>query len=135
MIGVRTNSVGARRGLLNIINGLDAAIERGLDKTAERGLKVAQSKSKGSLSKSIAVEKDGNGRRLVARAPYAAYVERGRGPVKAKAGGVLVFVINGRTIFARRVGPARARPFMKPAGVAMSKANDVAVELSKLFKS
>lgn len=48
-------------------------------------------------------------------APYARWVEEGRGevvPVRAKA---LRFVIGGRVIFAKRAGPAKGRYYMKRA--------------------
>lgn len=44
--------------------------------------------------------------------PYAKYVEFGRGPVHARPGGFLRFEIGGRVIYARSVGPARAKPFL-----------------------
>ncbi len=44
--------------------------------------------------------------------PYARYVEYGRGPVVAR-GRALRLVIGGRVIFAKRVGPARGRFFMR----------------------
>lgn len=46
--------------------------------------------------------------------PYARYVEFGRGPVVAR-GKALRFTVGGKTVFAKRVGPAAARPFMRPS--------------------
>lgn len=43
--------------------------------------------------------------------PYARHVEFGRGPVVAR-GRALRFAVGGRTIYRKRVGPARARPFL-----------------------
>ena len=49
-------------------------------------------------------------------AAYAAYVEYGRGPIEARPGGVLRFVTrDGTVVFTKRVGPAKAQPFMQPA--------------------
>jgi len=47
----------------------------------------------------------------------ADWVEHGRGPVNARAGGMLKFQIKGRgpVIYAKSVGPARPRPFMQPS--------------------
>lgn len=45
--------------------------------------------------------------------PYAKYVEFGRGPVVAR-GRALRFTVGGKTVYAKRVGPAAPRPFMKP---------------------
>lgn len=44
--------------------------------------------------------------------PYAKHVEFGRGPIHAKPGGALRFEIGGKVIFAKSVGPAKARPFL-----------------------
>lgn len=44
-------------------------------------------------------------------APYLKWVLNGRGPVVAKRGRFLRFVIDGRVFFRRRVGPAAANPF------------------------
>jgi hypothetical protein len=47
--------------------------------------------------------------------PYPVAVEKGRRGFSARRGRYLRFVINGRVIFARSVGPARAQPFMRPS--------------------
>lgn len=47
--------------------------------------------------------------------PYPVAVERGRRGFSARRAKVLRFVVGGRTLFRRRVGPARARPFMRPS--------------------
>lgn len=50
-----------------------------------------------------------------ASAPHSIYVERGRrgfGPRRAR---VLVFQVGGRTVYARRVGPAKAQWIMRKA--------------------
>lgn len=47
----------------------------------------------------------------------ATWVESGRGPVRAREGGYLKFQIKrrGPFIFAKEVGPAAPRPFMRPS--------------------
>jgi len=46
-------------------------------------------------------------------APYNRHVHEGRGPVVAKPGKVLRLVLcNGTVLYRKRVGPARANPFM-----------------------
>jgi len=55
------------------------------------------------------------------RVVYAGWVHDGRGaivPIHAKA---LRFVINGRVIFAKRVGPSRAQPYLSDAAVAWAR--------------
>lgn len=52
---------------------------------------------------------------VTAHAPYSYFVENGRNAVYARPGGALRFVINGRVLFRRSVGPALPRPFMEPA--------------------
>lgn len=47
--------------------------------------------------------------------PYARPVEFGRRGFSARPGGVLAFTVGGKKVFTKRVGPARARPFMRPA--------------------
>ena len=47
--------------------------------------------------------------------PYARAVHDGRGPVEARPGGVLRFVIRGKVLYRKRVGPAKANPFMRNA--------------------
>ena len=48
--------------------------------------------------------------------PYASIVEDGRGPITARPGKVLRFKPKGSSkfIFRKRVGPARAKPFIEP---------------------
>jgi hypothetical protein len=46
---------------------------------------------------------------------YPPVVEHGRGPVVPIRAKVLRFRVGGRTVFARRVGPAAPRPFLLPA--------------------
>ena len=134
MIGFKVTSKAALKSLDSIISGIDAAIDEGLSRTAFKGQAVAQSKSKGSVSKAIGVTQTQNGYELQARAPHSVFVEHGRGPVQAKPGGVLRFVVGGRVVFAKRVGAARARPFMAPAARVMNRSSFVEKSLSSLIR-
>ncbi|MDI3282118.1 HK97 gp10 family phage protein [Polyangium sp. 15x6] len=120
-----------------IINGLDDAVADGLEDLAKLGAMEAKRlvpRKSGALEKSIDVERTGPKVSLVAGAEYAHWVEHGRGPVVAK-GKALRFVINGETVFRRRVGPAAARPFMAPAGEYMQKSvSVVARSLRRLWR-
>jgi hypothetical protein len=53
--------------------------------------------------------------RIGTNTPYARIVEEGRGPIDAGEGRVLRFVIGGEVLYRRRVGPAAARPYLRPA--------------------
>jgi DNA invertase Pin-like site-specific DNA recombinase len=84
------------------------------------GQQVAQAKSKGSLAKSITIQDQSQQEKdLVATKPYATFVEFGRGAITAQNKKALKFVVNGKTVFAKSVGPAKPRPFMRPAGLSM----------------
>jgi hypothetical protein len=48
-------------------------------------------------------------------AAYSRYVEEGRGPIVPRRARALRFEIGGRVIFAKRVRPARALPYMGPS--------------------
>lgn len=73
----------------------------------------------GHLRRSISHNITAQGASIVARVgtnvPYAIYVEEGRGPVEAGPGRMLRFEIGGQVFYRKRVGPAKAKPFMKPA--------------------
>jgi len=99
-----------------LINGLEGAVEKGLDEAAEAAANVARAAAGGgALARSIRVLKRGPGRReIVTDAAGAAFVEQGRGPAVAH-GKVMRFVVNGQPVFATRVGPAPPHPFMAPA--------------------
>ena len=103
-----------------IIRKLDRFHDNVLKDVTNLGRHVAQQKSKGALSKSIKVEnKDNNEKDLTAPKPYAYFVENGRPAIRAKGKGMLRFVINGQVFYRKSVGPAKPRPFMKPAGLSM----------------
>lgn len=54
--------------------------------------------------------------------PYAQWVNDGRGPVVAKPGGVLVFEVGGKTVFARKVRAFAGYRFMERGLAASSPA-------------
>lgn len=72
----------------------------------------------GRLQSSIGHQVEGVGA-MVARigtsVEYAPFVEFGRGPIVATNAKALRFKIGGRWIFRHSVGPAAARPFLRPA--------------------
>ena len=47
--------------------------------------------------------------------PYPVAIEKGRRGFAAKRGRFLRFEVGGRVVFARRVGPAAAQPYMAPS--------------------
>jgi hypothetical protein len=130
---ITTNTRRAIGTLSRIIGGLDAAVEAGLEALAERGADVARAKSTGSVRGSIVTRKVGSSVEIAATAPHATFVEHGRGAIVAK-GKALRFEVNGTVVFAKRVGPARARPFMAPAGVAMTREATMSDEIAKLIR-
>jgi HK97 gp10 family phage protein len=73
----------------------------------------------GNLRASIAhvVETIANGYRAVVgtNVEYAREVEFGRGPVTPTDAEALRFTVDGEVVFAQRVGPAPAQPFLGPA--------------------
>lgn len=72
----------------------------------------------GRLRASIATEIRGTGGGVVgvvgSNVKYARIVEEGRGPVVAK-GRALRFEIGGQIIFRKSVGPAKGKPYLRPA--------------------
>lgn len=57
--------------------------------------------------------------RITNETEYLKWVVKGRGPVVAKRAKALRFVIGGKVLFRRRVGPAKANPFPTRAATAM----------------
>jgi len=55
------------------------------------------------------------------RVEYAPWVHDGRGPIVPVRAQALRFVINGRVVFAKKVGPAKAQPFARNALVAVAR--------------
>jgi hypothetical protein len=97
-----------------LIAEIDRAVEAGLDKAAERGAGFAGLGTKGELARSIQAKRTGEFEREISTDKhYAGFVENGRPGFRMKSK-VLHFFVNGE-VFARSVGPAKARPFMAPA--------------------
>lgn len=135
MIALRTDGSAAVESLQKIIDGLDEAVTDGLELVGDVGQDAARAKAgPGNLSNTIELRPAGDGWDLAASAPYAGYVERGRGPVVARKGGVLRFEVAGRVIFRPRVGPARPRPFMRPAAAVMSRSQFVERSVDDLVR-
>jgi hypothetical protein len=135
MIEVSAGTRGALAALQKFIDGLSPALERGLSQTAFRGQKVAVSRSNGSVAAGVGVSATPDGYELQARAPHSVFVERGRGEVHAAPGKYLRFEVGGRVVFARKVRPARPRPFMAPARAAMAKSTLVVASVERLVRS
>lgn len=134
MISLTVDSKDAIATLRRLIDGLDDAVMDGMLEAAQEGEDVAQKRSKGSVRKGVDVHRRGRAVSLVATAPWSGIVEHGRGAVHAKGDGFLRFEVGGRVVFAKRVGPARPRPFMKPAGVTMQKSMAVDEAIERLVR-
>ena len=134
MISIRVHAKKTLASFTRFTNGFLPAVERCLSQTAFRGQKVAQAKSQGSVARSVGVQQTPGGYELTARAPRAGGVERGRGPIEAPPGKMLRFRVGGRVLFRKRVGPARARPFMAPAARAMNTSRFVETSLARLAR-
>jgi hypothetical protein len=50
---------------------------------------------------------------VTSHAPYSIWVHDGRGPVEAKNAKALRFVVGGQVLYRKRVGSAKANPYMK----------------------
>jgi hypothetical protein len=110
--------------LQNIKAGLANAIDDGLSEAATKGAAIAKdvgakhfkhASASGLLSKIKPMRASAFQHSILADAPYASYVEFGRGwvfPVKAKA---LRFVIDGQVIFAKSAKPSKPVSFMGAA--------------------
>lgn len=102
-----------------LINKLTSFHDNVLKEVTTLGQKVAKSHTKGNLAKSIKIQKEtANKTDVEVPKEYAYFVENGRPAIQA-ANKVLRFIINGKAIFRKSVGPAKAQPFMKPAGLSM----------------
>jgi len=100
-----------------LIDGLDQAVDDGLGQAAELAAVVARAAAGGGeLARTIRVKRVGRfGREISTDDPGAQFVENGRGAAVAH-GKAMHFTVNGKDVFAKRVGPAKAHPFMAPAG-------------------
>lgn len=113
----------------DLIAGLEGAVQEALDSVATKAVEVARKRSRGDLAASIRVRNVGRfGREIVSDAPYAGFVENGRPGFSAAPGKMLHFVIGGRDVFVRSVGPAKPHPFMAPAGEYLRANASAAVE-------
>ena len=81
----------------------------------ERATKANTPVRTGTLRRSITHQATPTEGVVGTNVPYAKYVEEGRGPVVPIRAKVLVFTVNGQTVFARRVGPAKGRFMFKRA--------------------
>jgi len=104
---------------------IDEEMLRGMQRVSlqvEASAKALAPVQTGHLRRSITNQVTAHGKSIVARigtnVPYARYVEEGRGPIEAGPGRVLRFEIGGQVFYRKRVGPARPKPYMKPALVA-----------------
>lgn len=75
---------------------------------------IGQGPSARRLYQRYETEQAADSYRITNRTPYLKFVLRGRRAVRARPGGVLRFVIGGRVLFRKRVGPARANPYDRP---------------------
>lgn len=113
----------------DLLSGLDGALERGLDELLERAASVARTHASAELGRSVKVRRAGVlARALTADNGGAAFVEAGRRTVYGRP--VLHFVVAGKDVFATRVGPARARPFMAPARRVLERQGPSTIEAS-----
>lgn len=127
-VRMRTKPAKIRKG---VTNGLDET-----SKVAVRSMKqfIQPHSKSGRLLKSVKSVKTGEFSRAIGpylNEKYPLYLEKGRGPIYPKLQGMplrhsvalkgvhigasaLRFTIGGKTIFRKSVGPAKARPYVKP---------------------
>lgn len=106
---------------------VDRATIRGVDKAAKYGVQQMKAYHRrnsktGDLLKSIDSHKSGKYGREIGPfldKDYPYYVEKGRGPVKAKNKDFLHFFIGKKEFFVKEVGPAKPRPFVEPTRKSM----------------
>jgi hypothetical protein len=118
------------KGLDALITGLDDALERALAEAAAAGVAVAKKAAgSGPVARSIrAVRRGPLAREIMADAEGAVFLEQGRGPAEAHGNAPLHFVVNGKDVFARRVGPAKPHPFLAPAAAELERVTGELVE-------
>jgi hypothetical protein len=108
-----------KRSLDELLAVFDHRVEAGVKAVGEAVVELAKASAPyktGFLRRMIRSRISGRfEREVTSHAPYGAFVENGRGPVYAKPGGALRFVVNGQVIFRKSVGPAAPRPYMEPA--------------------
>lgn len=119
---------------VNVRAAVRAGMRRGVSMGVKEGAAEARARHRfknrtGNLERSILGEVTGSSDdehrgRIAAWRKYASFVENGRGPVVAKNGKALRFVIGGQVFFRRSVKAASALPFM---GVAYTKCEAVMI--------
>lgn len=97
----------------HLVRGVDDA-----GKYVERGAKdiapVVTGEYRRNITSRASAVANGAVATVRAGAPHSKWVEDGRGPVVAR-GRALRFMVGGRVVYARRVGPARGQHVMKRA--------------------
>jgi len=109
--------------LRHAASNFESAIDDALSETAAKGAQLAQDtgravfhsySAKGLISKIQPLRNSAFQHSIIADAPYASWVEHGRGwifPVRAKA---LRFIVDGKAVFAAYARPSQPKPFMQP---------------------
>lgn len=124
---IKTNSSKFSRDLSKIEKQVDKKIDEAVLETARRGkdLEKEHLLRNGSIQtqklyNSINYTIKNKRKAIIGpmmKEAYPQYIEKGRGPVYPKHTKALRFTINGKTVFAKSVGPAKARPFVHPTWV------------------
>ncbi|PAV08103.1 HK97 gp10 family phage protein [Methanosphaera cuniculi] len=118
---------GLEKEICNHINQLGQGIQKvqkqGLDELGKQSQKLQQAQLRannsimtGNLLNSIHQQKGGDSVHIGTNVFYAKYVEEGRGPIVARGKALHFFTKSGNEVFAKRVGPARAKPYLAPSG-------------------
>lgn len=87
-----------------------------IEASAKRRVPVDSGRLRSSISNEV--ERRGESQIVLfvgSNVEYSETVEYGRGAISASGDGVLHFTIEGEEIFVKSVGPADARPFLRPA--------------------
>jgi hypothetical protein len=86
------------------------------EREAKRRVRVKTGHGRRSITSKKAVMRGGTAEgRYGTNVFYLRLLEKGRGPIRARNAQALRFVIGGRVLFRKSVGPAPARPFMAPS--------------------
>jgi len=112
MIDLTLNINNTLGELDNLLDGLSQAIDDALWECGELVAKEEEKRTKGKLSQSFYTYRDGDTQVIDNSKEYAQYVEYGRGPVRAINAKALRFVIDGKVLFRKSVGPMKAQPFV-----------------------
>jgi len=117
--------------LLGLTENMDEAVGKLFHKVGEDIVMEAkhnigqnQSINTGQLIFSVRILEEDYGKSLVVGtdAPYAEFVEFGRGPITAEEGKVLhFFTKDGEEVFTKHVGPTEPQPFLQPAVIKHTK--------------